>query len=71
MFLQFQEMLAVAPGGPRFIYLECWQDNTDALRFYDAIGFKEYDVEAFDKVPYDDTPGNLVRLAFDRFLLPS
>jgi ribosomal protein S18 acetylase RimI-like enzyme len=71
MFLQFQEMLAVAPGAPRFVYLECWEDNAEAVRFYNEIGFEQYDIEAFDKVPYDEMPGNLIRLAYDRFRLPT
>jgi ribosomal protein S18 acetylase RimI-like enzyme len=70
MFLQLQEMLAAASGAPRFMYLECWEDNVDAVRFYKEIGFEQYDIEAIDKVPYDETPGNLLRLAYDRFRLP-
>jgi ribosomal protein S18 acetylase RimI-like enzyme len=71
IFLQFQEMVAAAPGAPRFVYLQCWEDNADAIRFYKEVGFEEYDIEAIDRVPYDETPGNLIRLAYDRFRLPS
>jgi ribosomal protein S18 acetylase RimI-like enzyme len=70
MWLQFLEMLVAAPGAPRFVYLECWEDNGAALNFYHSLGFEQYDVEAVDDVPYAHHPGNLVRLAYDRFLLP-
>lgn len=38
-----------------------------AVRFYKEVGFEQYDIEAFENVPYDETPGNLVRLVYDRF----
>jgi len=71
IFLQLQEMIAAAPGAPRFIYLQCWEDNAGALNFWKELGFELYDVEAVDEVPYAKHPGNLLRLAFDRFLLPA
>jgi len=71
MFLRFEEMVAVSPGSPRFMYLDCWEDNAAALRFYKDLRFVPFETVGYEEVPYEKHPGNLVRLAYDRFLLPT
>ena len=67
---RFFEDVSTAPGAPRFIYLQCWEDNQGAIRFYESFGFEVFDVRGEEERPYAGEPANLLYMAHDRFRLP-
>jgi len=53
-------------GAPRFLYLQCWAENEDALRFWTRLGYKEYERTSSR---YGERTPELVWMLLDRFVI--
>lgn len=53
-------------GAPRFIYLQCWEENAGGVHFWTQLGYQEFNRTTPPK-PGGDGPATLLWLMYDRF----
>ncbi len=53
-------------GAPRFVYLQCWEENDGGVRFWTRLGYQEFNRTASLK-PRGDDHATLLWLMHDRF----
>ena len=51
-------------GAPRFLYIQCWEENVRGLRFWERLGYREFDRRTDQKI---DPKRTLVWMILDRF----
>lgn len=62
LLAQMEESL----GAPRFIYLQCWEENAGGLHFWTRLGYQEFNRTTPLK-PGGDTNATLAWLMYDRY----
>ena len=70
MLLRLYESLEASVVAPRFIHLEVWAKNEDAIRLYERNGFKALGPPKQSEIPGGKgETAELLRMVLDRFVL--
>jgi ribosomal protein S18 acetylase RimI-like enzyme len=62
--------MEASPGSPRFVYLQCWEENAGAMRFWQRLGYREFH-RTSPLRPDRSGSATLVRMIYDRQRSPS
>lgn len=62
LLAQMEESL----GAPRFIYLQCWEENAGGVRFWSRLGYQQFNRTTPQK-PGGDGPATLLWMMYDRY----
>ncbi|MFI5281739.1 MAG: GNAT family N-acetyltransferase [Candidatus Dormibacterales bacterium] len=53
-------------GAPRFLYLQCWEENEPAMRFWQRLGYQQFHQTTEQRA---GKSAHLAWLIFDRFMI--
>jgi ribosomal protein S18 acetylase RimI-like enzyme len=68
MLLRLYESLEAGPVAPRFVHLEVWTENEDAIRLYERNGFKPLGPPKQQDISGEEgKTAPLLRMVLDRF----